>query len=148
MNGVEDSLHLLYKRFHDTEWQEYPYYTVNNMGSPTSGSGRFDLSKVLPGTYTWAFHTGQVSVSELASSSVRFDNEYWWSDAAIEQVSLMSLDGKRLAQWDLVQASQKVMLPEGQGFLFCSILNRVLVIQQGFLHSCSLNDELENLFGS
>lgn len=116
MNGVEDSVHLLYKRFHDTEWQEYPYYTVNNMGSPTSGSGRFDLSKVLPGTYTWAFHTGQVSVSELASSPVRFDSEYWWSDAAIEQVSLMSLDGKRLAHWDLVQASQKVMLPEGQGF--------------------------------
>ena len=76
----------------------------------------FDLSKVLPGTYTWAFHTGQVSVSELASSPVRFDSEYWWSDAAIEQVSLMSLDGKRLAHWDLVQASQKVMLPEGQGF--------------------------------
>jgi len=115
MNGVEDSLHLLYKGFQDTQWQEYPYYTVNNMGSPTSGSGRFDLSKVLPGTYTWAFHTGQVSVNEHALSPVRFDSENWWSEVAIEEANLMGVDGKRLSIWKNIQPDEKVKLPGGSG---------------------------------
>ncbi len=122
MNGVEDSVHLLYKRFHDTEWEEYPFYSVNNMGSPTSGSGRFELSKVLPGTYTWAFHTGQVMISESEEPKVIFDAEHFWSEQPLSHVSLFNVEGKAIAKWKVVAPQQKIEMPEDSGVYFLHFL--------------------------
>ena len=99
-NGIEDSIHLLYKGFHDDHWQLYPFAVVNNMGSPTSGSGRFELSKVLPGSYTWGFHTGTVHQEEMESKAlVKGYSDYWISSVPLESAVLTDLAGRQLAQW-------------------------------------------------
>jgi aminopeptidase N len=53
LNGSEDSLLLLWKPLHGNSWIEYPYYT-QNIGSSTDLLGSINLSKVLPGDYTFA----------------------------------------------------------------------------------------------
>jgi hypothetical protein len=64
-NGLnEDSLHLMYRSFVGGEWTLYPYATVNTMGSAINGTGRFDITKLLPGQYTFGFRSGTVGVFE------------------------------------------------------------------------------------
>jgi aminopeptidase N len=123
MNGLEDSVHLLYKRFDETEWQEYPFYVVNNMGSPSSGSGRFELSKVLPGSYTWGFHTGQVVMIEREDPEVFFDAEHFWSENPLSQVCLYNAEGKAVAKWKMVSPQQRMELPNESGVYFLHFLS-------------------------
>lgn len=64
-NGLnEDSLHLMYRPFVGGEWTLYPYATVNTMGSAVNGTGRFDITKLLPGQYTFGFRSGTIGVFE------------------------------------------------------------------------------------
>jgi Peptidase family M1 domain len=108
MNGIEDSLHLLYKDFHGGEWEEYPFYSVNNMGSPTSGTGRFELSKVLPGTYTWAFHTGQIQVDEKSNAALVYSGNEWFSRIYLEEVILMDASGRMIKKYHHVQPLERM----------------------------------------
>lgn len=119
MNGVEDSVHLLYKGFHETEWIEYPYYSVNNMGSPTSGSGRFELSNVLPGTYTWGFHTGQINVKETEMLDIVRNGDSWYSAASLESVKIIDLAGRIVEQYNNVVPMQPIAFTFSQStYLF------------------------------
>jgi hypothetical protein len=122
MNGVEDSVHLLYKGFHDAEWLEYPYYSVNNMGSPTSGSGRFELSNVLPGTYTWGFHTGQINVTETEMLDIVRNGDSWYSAVSLESVKIIDLAGRIVEQYNNVVPMQPIAFTFSQStYLFAYV---------------------------
>lgn len=50
----EDSLVLLYRPGPGSDWSEYPYATLNTLGSSLNKIGRFDLDSVMMGEYVFA----------------------------------------------------------------------------------------------
>jgi hypothetical protein len=54
LSTTEDSLMLLYRMNATGDWNEYEYYSLNNLGNATDAFGIVTLSKVLPGEYVLA----------------------------------------------------------------------------------------------
>jgi len=63
LGANENDLILLYRQNAQSEWTEWPTYTINTSGSVTNWIGRFNLTNVRAGHYAWGIRTGTVGVS-------------------------------------------------------------------------------------
>jgi hypothetical protein len=121
----EDSVHLLYRPFHAENWSLYSDATLNTMGSANNGNGRFDFTRLLPGQYTLAAHTGVLSVETES-----FDHWAVWNQSLLRVVrpmdtlQLWDVQGKLCQTWTQLQPQEeiRIQLPAG---------NYVLRAQQG-----------------
>ncbi len=112
----EDSVHLLYRPFTGENWSLYLDATLNTMGSANNGNGRFDFTRLLPGQYTLAAHTGVLSVESQS-------NNPWalWNQSTLrvmqtmDTLDLLDVQGKLCQTWTQLQPQEemRIQLPAG-----------------------------------
>ncbi len=69
-SGTEDSLILLYRQGDGDDWDEYPDYEKNVMGSSSDGFGRMEISDFKPGQYV----LGRINNDVLGLTSKQKDD--------------------------------------------------------------------------
>lgn len=63
----ENNLIILYRPDAQSDWTEWPSFTVNTQGSATNWAGRITINGIRPGHYTWAIRTGTVGTNDDAT---------------------------------------------------------------------------------
>lgn len=64
VKNTEDSLVLLYRINAGDDWTEFPYYSINYLGSHTNQDGLVLTDSLLPGEYTFANGISTVGIQE------------------------------------------------------------------------------------
>ena len=112
----EDSVHLLYRPFTGENWSLYLDATLNTMGSANNGNGRFDFTRLLPGQYTLAAHTGVLSVESQS-------NNPWalWNQSTLrvmqtmDTLDLLDVQGKLCQTWTQLQPQEEMRIQLSAG---------------------------------
>jgi hypothetical protein len=109
----EDSLHLMYRPLTGGDWELYPFATVNTMGSATNGNGRFDISFLKPGQYTFGFHSGSVGFQEngnLRGAEALFALQGHSIEAKcfLDELSVYAMDGQLIHRYQNISKGEKV----------------------------------------
>lgn len=60
ITNSEDSLVLLYRPYPESDWNPYPYYTLNTWGSANDKRGAFELSEVHEGDYAIGIYDAEI----------------------------------------------------------------------------------------
>ncbi len=117
----EDSLHLLYRPLAGGEWQLYPDATVNSMGSTTNGNGRFDISNLRSGQYTFGFHSGTVNVvSDWENDSqdlFAVKGQILTAKMKIDQLNIYDMTGRCIESKKKVNLGDNIYVANHQQFL-------------------------------
>ncbi len=118
----EDSVHLLYRPFNGENWSLYPDATINTMGSAANGNGRFDFSRILPGQYTLAAHTGVLSVKEQMERPWCIWNQRQLQiQHAMDELLVYDMQGKQCRVFKNIQANDALTLHLDAGmYLICA----------------------------
>lgn len=106
-NGyTENDLVLMYRPLYSTIWTEYQgEYAVNTQGGETNWTGRIEVPGLGSGDYTWAIHTGVISVNESPRDQtlqVFFNTtgELQVTTSAPAQIEIFDTLGKRIIQFE------------------------------------------------
>ena len=108
----EDSVHLLYRPFNGENWLLYPDATLNTMGSAANGNGRFDFSKILPGQYALAVHTGVLQVAEDVKQPWCIWNQRELQiQHHMDELLVHDIQGKQCKILNNIKANESIKLP-------------------------------------
>jgi len=135
---AEDSLHLMYRPFYSSTWSPYPWATFNTMGSATNGTGRFDVSKLLPGHYTFGFRSGTLSVADAMESQAQdlftVQAHSLIAQDQISDLNIYDVDGRCVVSMRNVAKGEALSLPLDHAFVVRGRVSGKQRVQKIILH--------------